>query len=118
MIEYTETPYQLISFEQISGDAKFYKGTQRLVSEKDKTAFKYDSLVEFDSLVPSFVISYFIKNNIRSRIEVMAKHATQHKTVDIAKCKQLDLKIIGMMHYIDKCICYTHKNIYKEPIKF
>lgn len=87
MIEYTETPYQLISFEQISGDAKFYKGTWRLVSEKNKTAFKYDSLFEFDSLVPAFVISYFIKNNIRSRIEVMAKHATQHKTVDIAKCK-------------------------------
>ncbi|MCE7506230.1 cyclase/dehydrase [Polynucleobacter sp. IMCC30063] len=87
LVEYTETPYQLISFEQISGDAKFYKGTWRLVSEKAKTVFKYDSLVELDSVVPSFVIAYFIKNNIRSRLEAMAKKATQHKIVDMANCK-------------------------------
>jgi Polyketide cyclase / dehydrase and lipid transport len=87
VVEYTEVPYQLLSFEQISGDAKFYKGTWKLLTDKDKTVFKYDSVVELDSVVPSFVISYFIKNNIRNRFEVMAKKAVQHKAVEVGSCK-------------------------------
>ena len=87
VVEYTEVPYQLLSFEQISGDAKFYKGTWKLLTDKDKTVFKYDSLVELDSVIPSFVISYFIKNNIRNRFEVMAKKAAQHKAVEVGTCK-------------------------------
>ena len=87
VVEYTEVPYQLLSFEQISGDAKFYKGTWKLLTDKDKTVFKYDSVVELDSVIPSFVISYFIKNNIRNRFEVMAKKAAQHKTVEVGAYK-------------------------------
>ena len=87
IVEYTEVPYQLLSFEQISGDAKFYKGTWKLLTDKDKIVFKYDSVVELDSIIPSLVISYFIKNNIRNRFEVMAKKAAQYKAVEVGACK-------------------------------
>lgn len=40
-VEYTETPNKLLTFEQISGDSKQYRGTWRLSEVKDKTLFKY-----------------------------------------------------------------------------
>jgi len=38
VVEYTEVPYQLLSFEQVSGDAKYYRGTWRLVPDKDNNS--------------------------------------------------------------------------------
>jgi len=86
-VEYTETPNRLLTFEQISGDTKFYKGSWRLASDKDKTTFKYEALVEPYSLIPSAVIEYFMNNSIRGRFETMAQRAIQHKSVEKLACK-------------------------------
>jgi hypothetical protein len=66
-----------LSFEQISGDAKLYRGTWKLSPEKDKILFRYEALVELNSMIPNAVIEYFIKNSIRSRFERMAQRAAQ-----------------------------------------
>ena len=58
-LEYTEIPNKTLLFEQISGETKHYKGSWRLVPEKDFTIFKYDAQVEPNSLVPSAVIEFF-----------------------------------------------------------
>ena len=79
VIEYTEISNRYLSFEQISGDTKFYKGTWRLTPEKEKTLFRYESVVEPNSMIPTEVIEYFIKNSIRSRFELMAQRAAQKK---------------------------------------
>lgn len=86
LVEYTETPNQLLTFEQISGDTKFYKGSWRLGSSKDSTTFRYESVVEPHSIIPSAVIEYFIASSLRGRIEVMAQRASQHK-LDFQGCK-------------------------------
>lgn len=86
-VEYTETPNRLLAFEQISGDTKFYKGSWRLLSDKGKTSFKYEALVEPDSFIPSAVIEYFMKNSIRGRFELMAQRAAQHKSPESLVCK-------------------------------
>jgi ribosome-associated toxin RatA of RatAB toxin-antitoxin module len=78
-MEYTELPNHSLAFEQISGDAKYYRGSWQLVEAKDKTVFKYDAQVEPNSIIPSAVIEYFMKNNIRGRFESMAQRAGQHK---------------------------------------
>ena len=78
-IEYTEISNRQLSFEQVSGDNKFYKGTWRLTPDKDKTLFRYESVVEPNSVIPTVVIEYFIKNSIRSRFEFMAQRAAQRR---------------------------------------
>jgi hypothetical protein len=87
IVEYTETPNRLLTFEQISGDTKFYKGNWRLLPEKGKTSFKYEALVEPDSLIPTAVIEYFMRNSIRGRFELMAQRAVQHKAPEGIACK-------------------------------
>jgi hypothetical protein len=87
VVEYTEASNRLLTFEQISGDVKFYKGSWRLISEKDATTFKYESLVEPHSLIPSSVIEYFIRSSLKGRFELMAQKASQYKSADLFLCK-------------------------------
>jgi len=86
-IEYTEVPNRLVTFEQISGDAKFYKGSWKLLPDKDSTMFKYEALVEPYSLIPSSVIEYFMKNNLKERFELMAQKARENRLPVAAPCK-------------------------------
>ena len=86
-IEYTEVPNRLVAFEQISGDTKFYKGSWRLLPDKDSTTFKYEALVEPHSLIPSSIIEYFMKNNLRERFELMAQKARENKQPVTIACK-------------------------------
>jgi hypothetical protein len=87
LVEYTETPNELVSFEQLSGDAKLYKGTWKLMPNGNKTIVKYDGLVELDTIIPSVVVEYFMKNNLRGRLGSMALKASQSKLVEVGACK-------------------------------
>jgi ribosome-associated toxin RatA of RatAB toxin-antitoxin module len=87
VVEYTEVPYNLLTFEKVSGDVKYYKGTWKIVPDKDKTTIQYDADVELDSIVPMVVIEYFMKNNLFERLESMAQKATQYKSSALATCK-------------------------------
>ena len=86
-VEYTELANKSLTFEQISGDTKSYKGTWKLTEEKDKIVFRYDSLLEPSSIVPTAIIEYFIKNSIRGRFESMAQRASQYKPPETLACK-------------------------------
>ncbi|MBU3588744.1 SRPBCC family protein [Polynucleobacter sp. 80A-SIGWE] len=86
-LEYTELPNRALLFEQISGDTKYYKGSWRLLPEKDFTTFKYDAQIEPNSLVPSAVIEFFIKNIMRRQFESMAELASQRKSTQKTACK-------------------------------
>ena len=87
VVEYTEVPYHQLSFEQVSGDAKLYKGTWKILPDKNKTVVKYDAVVELDSMVPMVVIEYFMKNNLHERLESMAQKAAQYKPPTVLACK-------------------------------
>ncbi|WP_293599144.1 MULTISPECIES: SRPBCC family protein [unclassified Polynucleobacter] len=86
-LEYVEVPNRTLLFEQLSGDTKYYKGSWRLLSEKDSTIFKYDAQVEPSSLVPSVVIEFFIKNIVRRQFESMAEMASLKKSVVAKTCR-------------------------------
>jgi hypothetical protein len=86
-VEYTELPNRSLSFEQISGDNRLYKGTWKLLEEKDKTVFKYDAQIEPNSIIPSAIIEYFIKNSMRGRFESMAQRASQYRPIQVVACK-------------------------------
>ena len=87
VMEFIETPNRGLNFQQISGDMKSYKGNWRLTSDKGKTSFKYDAWMEPDSVIPSAVIEYFMKNSTRGRFELMAQRAFQYKTIEALACK-------------------------------
>ena len=76
-VQYKELSDQIIDFEQISGDAKLYQGTWRIESEGNATRFQFRANVELDSIVPNFIIEYFIKNQMSKRFEMMAENANQ-----------------------------------------
>jgi hypothetical protein len=86
-IDYTEVPNRLVTFEQISGDTKYYKGSWKLSQDKELTIFRYEALVEPHSLIPSSIIEYFMKNNLKERFELMAQKAREHKITGQMACK-------------------------------
>lgn len=86
-LEYTEIPNKTLLFEQISGETKYYKGSWRLVPEKDFTIFKYDAQVEPNSLVPLAVIEFFIKNIVRRQFELMAELAALKRSTSTRVCR-------------------------------
>lgn len=86
-LEYIEFPNKALLFEQISGDTKYYKGSWRLLPEKDSTTFKYDAQVEPNSLVPSAVIEFFIKNILRRQFESMAELASLKNSASPKPCR-------------------------------
>jgi hypothetical protein len=86
-IEYTEVPNRLVAFEQISGDTKFYKGSWKLLPDKDSTTFRYEALVEPHSLIPSSVTEYFMKNSLKERFELMAQKARETRASTPIACK-------------------------------
>ena len=86
-LEYLEIPNKALLFEQVSGDTKYYKGSWRLFPEKNFTTFKYDAQVEPNTLVPSVVIEFFIKNGLRQQFEVMADTASLKKSASAKACR-------------------------------
>lgn len=87
VVEYTEVSNRLLTFEQLSGDTKFYKGSWTLLSGKETTTFKYESLVEPHSLIPSAVIEYFMKSSLKGRFEIMAQKAREYRPTVAVACK-------------------------------
>jgi hypothetical protein len=86
-LEYVEFPNKALFFEQLSGDTKYYKGSWQLAPEKDFTIFKYNAQVEPNSLVPSAVIEFFIKNIVRRQFESMAELASLKKSALVKGCR-------------------------------
>ena len=86
-LQYVEVPNKALFFEQLSGDTKYYKGSWRLLPEKNSTVFKYDAQVEPSSLVPSVVVEFFIKNVVRRQFESMAEMASLKKSAPSKTCK-------------------------------
>jgi hypothetical protein len=72
-VEFTELPNQGVNFIQTKGDNKAYSGTWRLQANEKGVTVRYASVIEPDSIIPSGVIEYFMKNNIRRSFEIMAE---------------------------------------------
>jgi hypothetical protein len=86
IIEYVEAPNKLLTFNQLSGDSKQYRGSWRLSESKGRTLFRYEAIFQPHSVIPSFVIEYFVRNSIRDRFEMMAQRAAQPKFSDSFSC--------------------------------
>lgn len=86
-LEYLEHPYASTEFNQIKGDSKVFKGKWTLEPNAEGTLFKYQGKLVLDTnILPTFIMEYFIKNNVRERFAVMAKMAKDRKDLPIQAC--------------------------------
>ena len=87
IVQYKEISDQVLNFEQISGDAKYYKGSWRLDPEADGTRFQYRATIELGSIVPNPLAEYFIAIQMTKRFEAIAENATQRLAQKQFSCK-------------------------------
>ncbi len=87
IVQYKELSDYVLDFEQISGDAKYYKGTWRLDPEGDGTRFQFRANIELSSIVPYSMAEYFIRTQMTKRFEAMAENATQRLAQKQFVCK-------------------------------
>jgi ribosome-associated toxin RatA of RatAB toxin-antitoxin module len=84
--EFTEISKQKLIFEQVRGDAKFYRGSWTLIPLENATKFVYESQFELDTFIPNAVINYFIKNTSQMRFEQMVQQAKSVETHPYSIC--------------------------------
>ncbi len=85
--EFTEVSKQKLVFEQVRGDAKFYRGSWILIPLERATKFIYESQFELDTYIPNSVINYFIKNTSQMRFEQMVQQAKNVETHPYLTCQ-------------------------------
>jgi len=87
VVEFTELPNQGLNFIQTKGNSKSYSGTWRLHSNERGVQVKYASIIEPDSAIPTGVIEYFMKNNVRRSFEMMAEGMERNREVLNLACR-------------------------------
>jgi hypothetical protein len=84
-VEFTELPNQGLNFIQTKGSIKSYAGTWRLQANENSVMVRYASIIEPDSVIPSGIIEYFMRNNIRRGFEMMAEGMERNRdTLNLA----------------------------------
>lgn len=89
ILEYREVPFQKTEFVQITGDSKQFTGQWEVEPNRDgayPSRIKYSGVLEPNSVLPMFVLEYFIKNNLNERFQIMAKFAAEKRATVFAAC--------------------------------
>jgi hypothetical protein len=89
VLEYREVPFQKTEFVQITGDSKQFTGQWEVEPNRDAiypVKIKYTGVLEPNSVLPMFVLEYFIKNNLNERFQIMAKFAAEKRAAVFAAC--------------------------------
>lgn len=89
LLEYRETPYLKTEFVQLMGDSKQFTGRWDIEHTHDQaypTQVRYTGVLEPNSILPMFVLEYFIKNNLKERFQIMAKFAAERRGLAYASC--------------------------------
>ncbi len=75
ILEYTENPMVGISFVQLSGDSKLFKGNWQIIPNRSGSTLKFEGLWEPDTLLPLMVIDHFAKHDLADRFSAVARLA-------------------------------------------
>jgi hypothetical protein len=86
VMEYTEKPFDRISFTQLSGDSKAFQGSWDIVPNQQGSTLTFRGLWQPDSLIPFFIIDHFAKNGLRDKFNAIAKLAEKRKGMLSTSC--------------------------------
>jgi hypothetical protein len=84
--KYVEQAPERLTFEQVQGDAKFYKGTWILIPDNQGTRFEYESDIELNTFLPRRIVEYILHHNIQERFSEMAKQANDKAQYPYSGC--------------------------------
>lgn len=86
VMEFTEFPNTKLTFTQIEGDSKSFRGEWRIESGSDGSTLHFSGIWEPDTLLPLFIIDHFAEHELERRFAEIARLAEEHKTQHSAAC--------------------------------
>ncbi|MBI5006779.1 MAG: hypothetical protein HZB95_06595 [Nitrosomonadales bacterium] len=79
VMEYTEQPFERISFTQLSGDSKIFSGDWEIEPNAGGSKLRFRGVWEPDTLIPLFIIDHFARNGLIERFSAIARLAEARK---------------------------------------
>ena len=80
VMEYTESPYDSIAFNQLKGDSRLFRGNWHVEpGQQGSSTLRFQGEWEPDTLIPLFIIDHFAKNGLRDRFSAIAQLALKLK---------------------------------------
>lgn len=86
VMEYTEIPFDKITFSQLRGDSKVFEGSWDVEPNQQGSTIRFKGLWEPDTLIPLFIIDHFAKNGLIDRFDAIARLAEKRKDMQPASC--------------------------------
>jgi hypothetical protein len=86
IMEYTENPYESITFAQLSGDSKIFQGNWSIEPNQQGSTLRFQGLWEPDTVIPLFIIDHFAKNGLVDRFSAIAQLAEKRKDMLSTQC--------------------------------
>lgn len=86
VMEYTEKPFDRIEFTQLAGDLKAFQGSWDIMPNPQGSTLKFKGFLEPDTLIPLFIIDYFIKNGLIDKLNAIVMMAEKRKTMPTSRC--------------------------------
>jgi hypothetical protein len=86
VMEYTEKPFDSITFTQLTGDSKLFQGSWDIEPNQQGSTLKFKGLWEPDTMIPLFIIDHFAKNGLIDRFNAIAELAEKRKDMQPTSC--------------------------------
>lgn len=77
VMEYTEKPFDGISFTQLNGDSKSFQGSWDIEPNRQGSTLRFRGLWEPDTVIPFFIIDHFAKNGLVDKFNTIARLADE-----------------------------------------
>ena len=85
-MEYTEKPFDKITFSQLSGDSKVFEGSWDVEPNQQGSTIRFKGLWEPNTMIPLFIIDHFAKNRLIDRFNAIAELAEKRNDMQSASC--------------------------------
>lgn len=72
VMEYTERPFDGISFTQLAGDSKSFRGSWTILPNRQGSTLSFTGLWEPDTVIPLFIIDHFAESGLADKFRAIA----------------------------------------------
>ena len=86
VLEYTEIPFEGITFRQLAGSSKAFEGSWHIESYPQGNRLRYKGLWEPDTSIPLIVFDQFAKNILIKKFSASASLAESYKDMQANNC--------------------------------
>jgi hypothetical protein len=97
VMEYTEQPFDKVSFIQLSGDSKMFRGSWAIEPTPQGSTLKFQGKWEPDTYIPFFIIDHFAKGGLIDRFSTIADLAEKLKSTLSASCANQEMVAVSSL---------------------